>query len=303
MSKIFVFGHKNPDTDTICSAIAYAKLKRLKNFDAQAVRLGEINPETEFALKKFGVEIPEEMHSFEGKDVILVDHTEIKQSADDILKANIIEIIDHHNLGDIYTRYPVFVRIEPIGSTSTIIFKMFRESNLDIDNKTAGLLLSGILSDTVILRSVTCTDEDRKIAKKLADQLNLDLEKYGFELKKAKSDISSKTDRELIKSDLKIFNTINMGIGQVEIVEDIDEKRKKTLLEEMEKIRKEIGCDTLLLMLTNIIKQDTELLVVGKTDLVEKAFKTKVENNRVYLKGVMSRKKQVKPVIEDAALL
>lgn len=301
MSEIYVFGHKNPDTDTICASIAYAKFKQIQGINAVAVRLGKLNPETKFVLDRFDVEEPKEMHDFEEKDVILVDHTKEEESGENIKKAHVLEIIDHHPLGSLQTLDQVFARIEPVGSTSTIVYKIYKESGIEIDDKIAGLLLSGILSDTVVLRSVTCTDQDKKIAKELADQLNLDIEKYGFELKKSKSDISKKTDRELIESDLKQYSSMNMAIGQIEVVEDIG-NRKQSLLEEMENIRKEMNCDTFLMMITDILKQDTELLIVGKTDLVEKAFKTKVENNSIYLKGVMSRKKQVSPVLEKAAL-
>jgi len=148
---------------------------------------------------------------------------------------------------------------------------------------------------------VTCTEQDKKIANELADQLDLDVGKYGFELKKSKSDISKKTDKELIKSDLKKYSSLNIAIGQLEVVEDIG-KRKESLLKEMENMRKEMELDSLLMMITDIFKQDTELLITGKTNLVEKAFKTKVKNNSIYLKGVMSRKKQVSPVLEKVAL-
>lgn len=290
----YVFGHKNPDTDTICSAIALAELRNSK-----PVRLGELNPETKFVLEYFQVQEPELVEDVSDKDVIVVDHTETKQSADGIEKANIVEIVDHHKLGDIQSKDQLYVRIEPVGSTATIIAKMFKENNKELTEKTAGLLFSAILSDTVIFKSATSTKEDKEIAEELGRRLGLDPMEFGMQLKKAKSDISSKTDRELIESDMKVFDSINTIVGQIEVVDDVSD-RKQGLLEEMEKIKQEKNVDRVLMMLTNIIKEDTELLVVGDKELVEKAFKTTVENNSIYLKDVMSRKKQIIPPLENA---
>jgi len=141
MSEVYVFGHKNPDTDSICASIAYAEFKQKQGVNAKPIRLGELNPETRFVLDKFGVEEPDKMHNFEGKDVILIDHTKEEESGENIKKAHILEIIDHHALGSLQTFDQVFARIEPVGSSSTIIYKIYKESNIEIEDKIEGLLL------------------------------------------------------------------------------------------------------------------------------------------------------------------
>jgi len=161
MSKIYVFGHKSPDTDSVCSAIAYADFKRKTDSDNEyeAVILGEINPETEFVLKKFGIDIPKVLKDVKGKKVILVDHNHMDQTADDINKAEIMEIIDHHNIADVQTGQPIMFHAEPVGCTATIIADFYFYHKVKLDKNIAGILLASILSDTVIFRSSTSTEK------------------------------------------------------------------------------------------------------------------------------------------------
>ena len=297
--KIFVVGHKNPDTDSICSAIAYAEFKQMDGINAVAARAGEINPETKFVLEHFDAEEPVLLESAAGKKIILVDHNEKSQAVDGIDKAEIMEIIDHHRIGDIETPSPIFFHAEPVGSSATIIADFFEKAGKKLSKKTAGLLLSALLSDTVILKSATTTDKDKEVAKRLASIVNEDIESFGMEIKKAKSSIAGKSARDIIKQDFKIYDlSKKIAVCQIEIVDDEEVKKmREELLEEMEKVRKEEQCALIAMMVTNIMREGTELLVAGDESIVEEAF-GKVVNHSIYLPGVMSRKKQVIPKLE-----
>lgn len=208
MEKILVFGHKNPDTDTICSAIAYAELKKELGYDAEAVRLGEVNSETQYALDYFKVDTPRLVQKVteETDKVILVDHNERGQSADDIEGVKVLEVIDHHRIANFETADPLYYRAEPVGCTATIIKKLYKENNVVIPKDIAGLMLSAIISDSLLFKSPTCTEEDIQAAKELAEIANVELETYGMAMLKAGADVSSKTAEQLISLDAKPFN-------------------------------------------------------------------------------------------------
>ena len=155
---ILVFGHKNPDTDTICSALAYANLKNILGMEAKAVRLGELNEETKFVLNYFGVEAPELIKTVAGNEVILVDHNERTQTADGFEEAKVLELVDHHRISNFNVDEPLLVRMAPVGCTATIILNLYKENNLVPAKKIAGLMLSSIISDTLLFKSPTCTE-------------------------------------------------------------------------------------------------------------------------------------------------
>lgn len=299
IKKIFIVGHKNPDTDSICSAIAYADYLKKKGKKVMAVRAGEINPETKFVLDYFKVRVPEFLDNAEGKKIILVDHNEKEQSPNNIEKAEILEVIDHHKISFEYPS-PILFQTEPVGSTSTILAKKyFNDKKVKITKQIAGLLLSAILSDTVVFRSPTTTKEDIDIAKKLAKIAKIkNLEKFGIEIKKKKATLSGLDAKSIIYSDFKDYNLSGkkIGIGQVEVCDfkEVNE-RKEELVKELEEISKREKYNLLILMVTDILKGDSLLLVWGEIDYLEKAFGKKVENNSIYLKGVMSRKKEILP--------
>ncbi len=300
MEEIYVFGHKNPDTDAICSAIVYAKIK---NFIP--ARLGEINEETKFVLNHFDVEVPELLNNADGKKVILVDHNEFQQSADGIEKAEILEVIDHHKIKFSYDK-PVKFLTEPFGSTATIIAKNFERDirgikSINEKKKIKGLLLSSILSDTVVFKSPTTTEEDKRIAKELAHSIGIeDIVKFGIEIKKAKGSIKGKEIESIIMSDFKEFdfNGKKVGIGQTEIV-DINEiyEIKDKISEFLENLKNK-GYEMTVFIATDIINEGSELFFAGDKDKIEKAFNVKVDGNSVYIKGLMSRKKQVVPNLQ-----
>ncbi|MDN5358203.1 MAG: manganese-dependent inorganic pyrophosphatase [Candidatus Diapherotrites archaeon] len=302
MQMIHVFGHRNPDTDAICSAIGYAYLLRQKGKEAKAFRLGEINAETKLVLERFGVEVPEMLESAAGKDVWLMDHNEFEQSADGIEEANIVGVIDHHKIKFSYDKPITYIAL-PWGSSSTIVAKLFEIEGIEIPRDIAGCLLSAILSDTVIFKSPTTTDVDREMAEKLARIAGIDdLKAWGIELFKAKSKIREKSAREIVLNDYKVYDFADKKflINQVEVIDDSDVlARKEEILEEMRKVKEEQGLFAVLTMVTDIMKEGTTLLVVADdVSPIERAFGKKVEENAIWLPGVMSRKKQIVPPLE-----
>ncbi|MDV6380342.1 manganese-dependent inorganic pyrophosphatase [Pediococcus pentosaceus] len=308
MNKQLVFGHSNPDTDAIVAAKAFAYLQnQLGVADAEAVALGNPNPETAFVLAHFDEATPRviETAANEVDSVMLVDHNESQQSVSDLDQVTVTAVVDHHRIANFETSQPLFYRAEPVGCTSTILTKLFHENNVEIPAKLAGLMLSAIVSDTLLLKSPTTTDDDRKALEELAKIANIDVETYGLEMLKAGTDLSSKSELELVDGDAKSFD---MGgkttrIGQVNTV-DLDDvfSREAALVKTMQEENQKNGYDMFLLLATNILSSDSRLLVVGEPkDIVEKAFNTELsDHNTADLPGVVSRKKQVVPPLMDA---
>jgi manganese-dependent inorganic pyrophosphatase len=305
MEKVLIFGHKNPDTDTICSAIAYANLKSKLGVNAEPIRLGEINGETQYALDHFQVNVPRlvEKVSAESSQVILVDHNERQQSADDIDDVRILEVIDHHRIANFQTSDPLYYRAEPVGCTATILNKLYKENGVEIKKEIAGLMLSAIISDSLLFKSPTCTEQDIAAAHELAEIANVDAEKYGLNMLKAGADLSDKTINQLTSLDAKEFEMGNykVVIAQVNAVDTDDVlSRQKEIEESLLKQISDRQLDLFLFVVTDILTNDSVGLALGKmTNAVETAFNSKLDNNRVLLKGVVSRKKQIVPVLTD----
>lgn len=301
---ILVFGHKNPDTDTICSAIAYAELKNKLEKDVKAVRLGEVNEETKYALNYFKVEKPELVENVAGKEIILVDHNERTQTADGFEEAKVLELIDHHRISNFNVDEPLYARVEPVGCTATIILKLFKENGLAPSKETAGLMLSAIISDTLLFKSPTCTQCDAKAGKELAEIAGVDLKEYGLEMLKAGTALGDKSEAELLNMDMKIFEIDGekIGVAQVNTVNEAEVlERKEKLLAEIDNIIAKEGLKFFMLAITNILTNDSTALVSGNgNDVIEKAFGEKVDSNLVTLKGVVSRKKQIIPPLTKA---
>ena len=301
---ILVFGHKNPDTDTICSAIAYAELKGKLGKDVKAVRLGEINEETKFVLDYFKVEKPELIESVSGKEIMLVDHNERTQTADGFEEAKVLELVDHHRISNFNVDEPLYVRMEPVGCTATIILKFFKENNLLPSPTTAGLMLSAIVSDTLLFKSPTCTECDVKAGKELAEIAGVNVEEYGLEMLKAGTALGGKSESELINMDMKIFEVdgSKIGVAQVNTVNEAELlERKEKLLEEINNIINKEGLKFFIFAITNILSNDSTGIVAGDGNaVIEKAFNEKIDNNLIALKGVVSRKKQIIPPLTKA---
>lgn len=306
MEKVLIFGHKNPDTDTICSAIAYAELKKALGMNAEPVRLGAVNGETQFALDTFKIEAPRlvEKVAAEVSEVILVDHNERQQSADDIEQVRVLEVIDHHRIANFETADPLYYRAEPVGCTATILNKLYKENGVEIKKEIAGLMLSAIISDSLLFKSPTCTEQDVQAAKELAEIAGVDAEAYGLDMLKAGADLSKKTIEELISLDAKEFSmgTSKVEIAQVNAVDTDEVMTKQAELEAaMQAVIDEKGLDLFLLVVTNILTNDSAALAVGsKSAAVEQAFGVTLTNKTAILKGVVSRKKQVVPALTEA---
>ncbi|MFC7061405.1 manganese-dependent inorganic pyrophosphatase [Halobacillus seohaensis] len=305
MTKKLVFGHKNPDTDTICSAIVYAELKNKIGDEVEAVRLGEVSGETKYALDYFQVEAPRfvETVANEVDQVILVDHNESQQSADDIDQVQVTEVIDHHRIANFETNGPLFYRAEPVGCTATILTKMFKENKQEISKQTAGLLLSCIISDSLLFKSPTCTNEDVEVAKELASIADVDADSYGLDMLKAGADISGLSTSDLLTLDAKEFT---MGESKVEIAQvntvDTNEvlERKAEIVSEIEATVSNKNLDLFVFVITDILTNDSTTIVIGeKSEAVNKAFEVQLENNQAVLAGVVSRKKQIVPPLSD----
>ena len=301
---ILVFWHKNPDTYTICSAIAYTELKNKLGKDVKAVRLGEINEETKYALNYFKVEKPELVENVAGKEIILVDHNERTQTAEGFEEAKVLELIDHHRISNFNVDEPLYARLEPVGCTATIILKLFKENNLVPSKETAGLMLSAIISDTLLFKSPTCTECDVKAGKELAEIAGVNTDEYGLEMLKAGTALGDKSEAELLNMDMKIFEIdgAKIGVAQVNTVNESEVlERKEKLLAEIDNIIAKEGLKFFMFAITNILSNDSVALVSGDgNDIIEKAFGEKVDSNLVTLKGVVSRKKQIIPPLTKA---
>ena len=303
-NEILIFGHKNPDTDTICSSMVKEILNKKNGCEkSKAVRLGNVNKETQYVLNYLGLEAPELIEKVEeGQEVILVDHNEFNQSVEGIEKAKILGVTDHHRIANFETSEPLYYIAKPYGCTSTILFEEFKQLGHEIEKTEAILMASAIISDTLLLKSPTTTEHDKKALEELGKIANINVEEYGLEMLKAGTDLDDFSAEELINLDAKSLdkNGTKFVIAQVNTV-SIDDvlKRQKELEEAINKTIAEKGLSLFVFAITDILNSNSEAIVLGeKGDAIEKAFDKKLENNRVFLEGVVSRKKQLLPFID-----
>jgi manganese-dependent inorganic pyrophosphatase len=306
MSKIYIFGHKNPDTDTITSSKVMEIYCNKKGMDAEAVKLGNLNKETKYVFNYLNIEEPKTLQNIEeGQSVILVDHNEFSQSIDGIEKAKIEMVIDHHRISNFQTTEPLYYRAEPVGCTGTVIYKMFKQEGIQVEKLEATLMLSSIISDTLLFKSPTCTDEDKKIAEELQKISGIDVETYGLEMLKAGTDLSDLTAQELIEVDAKevMLGNVKAKIAQVNTASIPDMMKRKEELEQVIKATVDKkGLDVFLLAITDIINSNSQAIVIGnRSDLVEKSYNVKLESNTAFLEGIVSRKKQIIPIMTKNA--
>lgn len=302
MEEVIVFGHKSPDTDTICSAIVMVDLQtKIRGKKVTPCRLGEINEETKFALKKFNAEAPKFIEKVEeGQKVILVDHNEFSQSVEGIENAKIEAVVDHHRINNFETSEPLFYYAQPVGCTSTILFELYSSNNIEIPAQMAGLMLSAIISDTLLLKSPTTTEKDKKALEALAKIADVDVNIYGLEMLKAGTNLDKYTEDELIRLDAKKIEKedIKYVIAQVNTVSIPDILKRKEKIEQ--EINKEIlakGLSLFVFVITDIINSNSEAIVLGdRTDVIAKSYE--IKDNIAVMPGVVSRKKQVLPLVE-----
>jgi manganese-dependent inorganic pyrophosphatase len=304
---VCVVGHSNPDTDSVTSAIAYANFLKAAGTDAKAcmqISAENLNPESKVVLDKFGLAAPEEITDVAGKDVALVDFSDVAQAPANIGDANIVAIVDHHKIGDIVTSSPIFFYAKPVGCTATVLLEMYKANNIDLPKNIAGGMLCAILSDTVNFKSPTCTDADKAAVAELLQITGVDDQDELFmEMLKAKSSVEGIPAKDLIFRDYKDFdmNGKKIGIGQIELatldqVADI----RDDLFRAVEEVKSE-GRHSVLFMLTDVVKEGTDLMVVSdEPAIIENAFKGKIEGQSMWVDGMMSRKKQTVPPLQDA---
>ena len=301
-----VFGHKNPDTDSITSTLVMTDLQTKLGMDVKACRLGDVNKETQYILNHFQVEAPTLIEEVtENDEVILVDHNEFNQSANGIEKATIKMVVDHHRIANFQTSEPLFYRAEPVGCTGTILYKMYKEHGIEIEPKIAGLMASAIISDSLLFKSPTCTPQDEKACRELAQIAGLDVETYGLEMLKAGTDLSDLTAGQLLGIDAKVFpmGSSTVEIAQINVVSIEDMMTRKAELEEqMQAIIAEKGLNLFVAVITDILNSNSQVIALGeRTDIVEKAFNVELTENTALLEGVVSRKKQIVPVMDRIA--
>lgn len=299
-----VIGHMNPDTDSIVSAISAADLYTKRGLPCTAAAQGQPAPETEFVLKKFGLSAPQIVDNVSEKDIFLVDFSDLAQAPKGMDSATVSGIVDHHKLGDVTTSMPLEAWIWPVGCTCTVLKNMYDFYNVELAPAIAGAMCCAILSDTVIFKSPTCTDADKKAVEDLAKIADIsDYRALAMEMFTVKSAVKDASMSDLVFRDFKDFDMggKKVGIGQLEVIDlSLLDEIKDQLHAELEKVKAE-GRHSVFLLLTDIMKEGSELLIVSDDpSVVEQAFDVKCDGKRVWLPGVMSRKKQVVPNFEKA---
>ena len=304
---LYTCGHIIPDSDSVCSAISLAYLLNKIGRAATPARQGELNPETKFILDKFGFEAPIIKTSFAGDELFITDYSDLAQAPQDMDKTTVVGIVDHHKLGDITTSTPLECWIRPVGCTNTIVKEMYDYHKVEIPKNIASIMLCAILSDTVIFKSPTCTALDIQVVRELAKIAGIeDFGALGMEMFKVKSQVLGTPIRELVMRDYKNFDMhgSKVGVGQLEVVDgSVFDKIKDELMEDIKKVKDEQNLHTVALLLTDIMKEGSEILVSSDdTSIFEKAFNCKLEDGKVWLDGCLSRKKQIIPFLEPAFL-
>lgn len=308
-SKIIVIGHKNPDTDSIISAMIVAFYsEKIFGFKVVAKRAGEINNETKFVLdflsKSTEIKTTQLLKKVENEKVILVDTTELSQIISGINENNLFAIIDHHNLGGLKSIVPIYARIEPLGCACSIIYKILKEKKINISKDAAILMISAIISDTLFFNSPTTTSEDRKIAKKLNKIAKLDLKKFSEEMFKAKSSLKGIKTEEIIEKDYKFFqmgkHKVGIGIWETVDSKSVMEKREQIFSALKNKKNKD-DLDYLFFGVVDILKENIQLFLIDEKEenLTRQLFKKEIKDRIMFLPGVVSRKKQIVPQLKQ----
>lgn len=304
---IFVVGHANPDTDSVTSAIAYATLLNAQGMEAKAcmqIAAADLNPESTTVLKRFGLDAPELLSDAAGKQIALVDFSDLAQGPANLASAELVAVVDHHKIGDVTTNTPILFRAEPVGCTGTVLNKMFKDAGVAIPKNIAGGMLAAILSDTVNFKSPTCTEDDKLAVNDLKVVAGVtDTEELFMEMLKAKSAVDGVPAKDLLFRDYKDFDMKGnkVGVGQLELATlDQVANVREELVKAMEVVKAD-GRHSVLLMLTDVVKEGTDLVVLSDDPaLIEKAFDTKLTGNSMWIPGMMSRKKQTVPNLQKA---
>ncbi|BDD87286.1 manganese-dependent inorganic pyrophosphatase [Desulfofustis limnaeus] len=304
---ICVVGHSSPDTDSVTSAIAYAALLKAQGKDAKACMQCSpdgLNPESKLVVERFGLSMPEQISDAAGKQLALVDFSDLAQGPANLAQAEVVAIVDHHKIGDVTTNNPILFRAEPVGCTGTVLNKMFKDAGVAIPKNVAGGMLAAILSDTVNFKSPTCTADDKAAVAELKGVAGVsDTDALFMDMLKAKSAVAGVPPRDLLFRDFKDFDMkgSKVGVGQLELatIDQVADVRAD-LLKAMQAVKEE-GRHSVLLMLTDVVKEGTDLVVLSDDPaLIEKAFGGTLQNNSMWIDGMMSRKKQTIPNLQKA---
>lgn len=304
---ISVVGHTNPDTDSVTSAIAFAALLNAQGMEAKAcmqIAAADLNPESTTVLKRFGLAAPELLTDASGKQIALVDFSDLAQGPANLASAELVAVVDHHKIGDVTTNTPILFRAEPVGCTGTVLNKMFKDAGVAIPQNIAGGMLAAILSDTVNFKSPTCTEDDKLAVNDLKVIAGVtDTEELFMEMLKAKSAVDGVPAKDLLFRDYKDFDMKGnkVGVGQLELATlDQVANVREELVKAMEVVKAD-GRHSVLLMLTDVVKEGTDLVVLSDDPaLIEKAFDTKLTGKSMWIPGMMSRKKQTVPNLQKA---
>lgn len=302
----YIYGHLNPDTDAILSPIILTDfLTKLGNPNIIVpCRLGEINKETQYVLNYFKKDPPLLISDLSGADeVILVDHNSPSQSLD-FKNAKIVGLIDHHAITGFEVNEPIEIITKPVGCTCTILYQLYKYNNITISKDIAGLMMSAIISDTLLLKSSITTQEDIDAVVLLSDYIDLNYQEFGIKLLSAGTNISDLNEYEIINLDNKKY-TVNGYKINIAFLNSIDPKevlvRKKQLLKEINKCLEESNEQLFILVIVNIIDMDSYAIVSGKfSKIIETVFGVEIQDNETFLKGINSRKKDVYPKIANA---
>ncbi len=302
---MIVLGHQNPDCDSVCSSIALAALFNKLGQEATPAIQGEPNPEAQFLLEQAGLSAPQIRTSVAGEEIFIVDYSDWNQGTADMKKAKIRGIVDHHKLGDITTGEPLECWIWPVGCSATIVYNMYKFHNQTPEAAVAKLMMGAIISDTVNFQGPTTTDIDKAAVKELAEIAAVDdVQAFASAQFDAKSDIKHVPAAELILRDQKVFEMAGnqLAIGQLELTSlDTAFAKKADMLAEMEQLQAEKGYHSTIVLLTDINKLDTTALIVSKdANKVAAALNSTVADDVIELPGVVSRKKQIIPFLQEA---
>jgi len=301
---VYVVGHKSPDTDSVTAAIAYAELMKAQGQEYVPCMQGELNPETKLVLDRFGFAAPMIMTDATGKKIALVDHSDLAQAPDNLSAGEVVAIVDHHKIGDVTTNNPIFFCAMPVGCTGTVLKTLFDLNKVAVPAKVAGLMLAAILSDTVNFKSPTCTPADKEAVAALKSIAGVaDTDALFMDMLKAKSSIDGVPANDLLHRDYKDFDMKGqkVGVGQLELASlDQAAAHREGLYKAMQE-KKAGGRHSVLLMLTDVVKEGTDLMVVSDDPaVIEQAFGGKLSGNCMWIPGMMSRKKQTIPNLQKA---
>lgn len=301
---VYVVGHKSPDTDSVAAAIAYAALMKAKGEDYVPAVSGKLNPESEVVLKQFGFPTPETLTDATGKKIALVDHSDLTQAPDNLSAGEVVAVVDHHKIGDVTTNQPIFFCNMPVGCSCTVLKILYDLEGVKVDPKVAGIMLSAILSDTVNFKSPTCTEADKKAVKELAAIAGVkDTDAIFMEMLKAKSAVAGVPPMDLLHRDYKDFDMKGkkVGVGQLELATLDQVASMRDALYAAMKEQKGSERHSVLLMLTDVVKEGTDLMVISDDPaMIESAFGKKLQGNSMWIDGMMSRKKQTVPNLQKA---